>query len=79
MLAVYRVDWTEYESGWGHRPDGSTLHASKELANKYIKDYWDKQPSGPVPYEYTKPGDPYLFEVDLELLKKVEEKGSIWM
>lgn len=32
VAAHYRIDWTEYERGWGSRPDGSTFYATKEDA-----------------------------------------------
>jgi len=49
--------WTETESGWGCRPDGITLHLTKEDCEKYVKAYWKRQPNrvnGQTPYEYTR-------------------------
>jgi len=57
--------WEESERGWGTRPDGYTLHRSMEEHAKFIKLYWDAQPSGPAPDEYSRPaGKPYWCEVD---------------
>jgi hypothetical protein len=64
IYALYAIDWTEYERGWGQRPDGRTLHFSLEEANKYIKDYWDSMPDGPAPDIYSRPDTPKLVEVD---------------
>lgn len=71
IFALYRIQWTEYERGWGCRPDGETYHCSREDADKYIKDYWAKMPDGPAPYEYSAPGTPTLVEVTEELYNKV--------
>lgn len=76
--AVYAVQWTEYEAGWGNRPDGLTLHRNLETAKKYISDYWAKQPDGPAPDEYSAPSDPKLMEVSAEIAAIVSNAGSIW-
>ena len=50
--------WTETESGWGCRPDGGSLHLTKEDHGKYVKEYWDRQPdrvNGQPPHEYSRP------------------------
>lgn len=78
MHAVYAVNWTEHERGWGTRPDGHTLHSSLEEANRYIADYWDKQPSGFVPDEYSAPSEPKLVHVDDDTYINVSNVGSIW-
>lgn len=55
---VYLETWTESEAGWGTRPDGVTLHLSKEDYHKYVDDYWEREkeynPSGVTPNEYTR-------------------------
>lgn len=63
--------WEESEIGWGTRPDGYSLHLSKESLKSYIKEYWDSMPDE-TPEEYSRPnGSPYWCEVDTETLKKV--------
>ena len=75
---VYRVDWTEHERGWGCRPDGYSLHRSRDDADKYIADYWDRMPKDHVPDEYSRNGEPYIVELDdLVTLAEVMEKRSI--
>ena len=55
MAEVILQFWEESESGWGCRPDGYSLHlTTKDLAN-YIKEYWESQPNGPAPHEYSRP------------------------
>lgn len=81
--AVYRVDWTEYERGWGQRPDGSSLHPNIEEAKKAIKEHWDREkernPSGRTPDWYVKPGKPYMVEVDAVTYRKVVSEGTVWV
>jgi len=35
LCAVYAVEWEESERGWGVRPDGISLHYSKEVEPLY--------------------------------------------
>lgn len=63
IYALYKIEWTEYERGWGQRPDGETFHLSLDEANQYIKDYWKRMPDA-VPDIYSRPGTPKLTEVD---------------
>lgn len=39
MNVVYRSVFTEYEQGWGQRPDGVLYAIKEEDLKKYIKDY----------------------------------------
>lgn len=59
MYMAVKVHWTESESGWGQRPDGTTLHKDMGVAEKYIKEYWDKEkirnPFRAVPSHYVRP------------------------
>ncbi len=52
---AYLLDWEESERGWGSRPDGTSIHVSEEECTKYVKEYWDRQPKGEVPDEYSRP------------------------
>ena len=36
-MKVFIVSWTEYEKGWGSRPDGTSYHISEEKRDEYIK------------------------------------------
>jgi hypothetical protein len=59
MQPAILVHWTESESGWGQRPDGISLHANKEDADQYVKEYWDRMPprdeNGRPPDVYVRP------------------------
>jgi len=78
MNAVYEIQWTEYERGWGQRPDGKSYHVDKQTADKFIADYNETQPKDHVPDEYSQPGIPKLVEVSDELFKKVKKAKSVW-
>jgi len=81
VTAVYRIEWTETERGWGQRPDGYSLHASRKDADEYIGKHWDRMHElyGPesVPDEYSFPDNPRLVEVNEKTFKEVELKGSV--
>lgn len=78
MKTVYAINWTEYERGWGQRPDGHTLHLTLDDAKAYVKDYWARQPAGPAPDDYTAPGEPKLVSVSDEIYIDVANLGSMW-
>ncbi len=79
IYSVYAVEWTEYERGWGSRPDGVSLHKSKEAAEKYVSDYDKKYNNeSSAPDEYTKGGTPELVEVSKKVHDEVMKKGMIW-
>lgn len=46
--------WEESEEGWGVRPDGFSLHLTKEGLKRYINEYWDSMPEE-IPAEYSRP------------------------
>ena len=73
---LYRIKWTEYERGFGQREDGYTFHSTKDLANKFIKNYWDRMPKKVVDV-YSSPSAPELVEVSREVYERIlaEEKN----
>lgn len=80
LLALYAIVWEESERGWGTRPDGYSLHNSKDEAIKFIRDYQSKLPKE-VPDEYSRPlsDDARLIEVSESLYDYVKEFGSVWL
>lgn len=82
MYAAYVVYWTEFERGWGQRPDGETVHKDKATAEAYIADYWkrekERNAGGGVPDIYSAPGDPRLEEVGLDQWTRAQAEGSFW-
>lgn len=86
---VYRIEWREYERGYGTRHEGYTLHESLEEARRYVQDFFDRRqernPTGVVPDTYIAPGrDPTsgdeieYVEVSGDLYAEVMEKSSMW-
>lgn len=81
-FTAYKIDWTEYERGWGSRPDGTTLHNSKEIADAYIDDFiieQTKRYGKTAPDEYTSPGTPELIEINEEIHEALERVNSFWI
>ena len=74
--------WTEYERGWGRRPDGCSLHLGEENHKKFCAAYWQNMPKD-VPGEYsTENGKPFLAVVNIELYGRLEaskERQGIWV
>jgi len=65
-ISVFCQDWEESERGWGTRPDGHTLHLTKEAHREHVKNFYDNQhkifldhglKEGDTPDEYTRIGN----------------------
>lgn len=81
--ACYRIDWTEFECGWGQRPDGYTLYLTRERASQHIDDHWAAykiQYGNTVPDDYSAPSEPYLVECTEDIIKRIQwsETQYIW-
>ena len=70
---VYVQNWEESERGWGARPDGFTVHVTREQRDEYVRWYNEYVNDGDeVPDEYTRPdGEPFLVKVSPELFDKI--------
>ncbi len=81
IYAAWEVRWTEYERGWGQRPDGVSYHKSKEDAEKYVNDYDKKYNNeASAPDIYTKGGKPKLVEISKEIHNDLfkNKKEVVW-
>jgi hypothetical protein len=78
MNTGVRIDWTEYERGWGNRPDGTTLHRTMEVAKSYIENHWSNQPNK-APDEYSSPGTPRIVQISDFLYERLLINDSIWV
>ena len=58
----WRIDFTEFERGWGSRPDGYALFKTKEAAQAHFDHHWESYPDGPVPDYYIHASEPRLVE-----------------
>lgn len=73
---VVCVSWEESERGWGERPDGCSLHLTRDDYQTFLKQYWDSMPGG-VPDEYSRPaGEPVTAHVSRDLYKRIQESGK---
>lgn len=74
--------WTEYELGWGSRPDGCSLHLGEADHKKFCEAYWKKMPAN-APDEYsTENGKPFLAVVNTELYGRLvasNGRQGIWV
>lgn len=73
MKKVYCQEWEESERDWGCRPDGHSLHLTKEDFKTYFQEYWKGLPDK-VPDEYDRPcGIIKEIEVDDDLYQQVKK------
>jgi hypothetical protein len=74
--------WEESEAGWGCRPDGWTVHRTEADRVAFVKEYWDRQPKGPAPDEYTRTcGNPFLMDLnenDKLYEALIKSKNGVW-
>jgi len=69
-------EWLESERGWGQRPDGCSVHLSREDLGTYVEEYWASMPKE-VPSEYSRPcGDAYLAQVDVHTYKQLRKNNK---
>lgn len=80
LHTVIGQNWEESERGWGTRPDGFTLHLTKEDREAFINGYLDRQKKyneehlgpGITPDEYTRvAGEPRLISVSDEIYQSL--------
>jgi hypothetical protein len=87
---VFAQDWDESERGWGVRPDGFTLHLTREDLDEYVKAanarqkaYFDKELGpGITPGEYTRTsGSPQEITVNHKIYRKLvkyKDRKGLW-
>lgn len=74
MKAVYKITWTEFESGWGQRPDGVSLHKDSDTAKAFKTRYEETGDRSC----YSRGGSIKLIEVDESTFDEVQTNGSVW-
>ncbi len=69
---IWVVEWDEYEKNWGSRPNGYSLHTTKEICNNYMQErvmnYSD--------YHSNDPTKPYQTAVSKALYATIKAKGG---
>lgn len=79
---AFQIDWTESESGWGQRPDGSSLHATEEDARSFINEYYEKlrkHYGDRTPNEYSFPSTINRVEINEEIDNALNFLKSLWI
>lgn len=76
-MKIAEIEWTEYERGWGQRPDVFSYHSTLDDAEKYAKEFIDGLP-GTAPDCYSSPGTPRIVEVEDTFGFLVVGKGIVW-
>lgn len=76
---AYEVQVTEYERGWGQRPDGRLLFHTKEDAQRIIgEEYAKRSRTTYVPDIYEDYSEPRLVEISDEVARRMVNKTYIW-
>lgn len=78
------VEWTEYERGWGQRPDGVSFYTDVAAAQKHINECYGRRDPKNVPDEYSNPTCVnYGIITDLDLQVKFDQafdaRGVFWL
>lgn len=64
MNAKYRIEYMEYEAGWGCKPDGHRDFDSFEDAKKHQIEFNSKNNLKPIPDWYMTASEPFLVDLD---------------
>jgi len=79
MKSLYLSNCTEYESGWGQRPDGTVLGKTLEQIQAHIKED-EQRGSYETFWRYSEPVEVFCTdEVYADITSKMSEKGMIWV
>lgn len=71
-VLVICQEWWETERGWGHRPDGYTLHLTQEDYKAWMAEHYAQRTSKEPPNEYSYPsGSPRTLQVDSKVHKQL--------
>ena len=79
MKSFYLANCTEYESGWGMRPDGTVLGKSLDEIKAHIKED-EKRGNYEIFWRYDEPVEVFCSdEVYDDIVHKMTDKGIIWV
>lgn len=77
-MKLYVMEWYESERGWGRRPDGYSLHISREAFDEHMQKHWKLMPAtAPDEYEAPEWQHPQLVESPEDLAALVEKHGTL--
>ena len=69
---IFVVDWYEFEKNWGSRPNGYSLHTTKEICNHYMHE----RVMNFSDYHSDDPTEPYHIAVSKALYDSIEANGG---
>lgn len=83
VYELVAINWTEYERGWGCRPDGWTVYKTMNAALAVVRDDIDEKlkTDGGVPDDYSVPSKPFVIRLDKKTHDKLIaqiNKGKNW-
>lgn len=80
---LFLVEETEFEAGWGQRPDGFACFLTKAEGDAYVLAQHAKHRGGPTPENYSVFDSRGYFDAHptwIEAVTKAKEKGrEIWI
>ena len=79
ILVAFVVEATEFERGWGQRPDGYVCFEHEDFATTFLKEDHDKKVGTSVPdyyVNYTKVG---YKECSRRNMDKIRDHGKLWI
>jgi len=82
IISAYQIQWTEYERGWGNRPDGISYHKSKKDADNFLNKHFEMEKGrngNNVPDEYSAPSEPKLVEISEDIFEQLKLKEVVWI
>ncbi len=81
MPKLFSVAWTEYERGWGNRPDGTSFFTTAAEAESIRQNCFARrrENSGVVPDCYDHPDEVREIEVSQDLYDFIHRTGAQWM
>lgn len=78
-IVAFVLEATEFERGWGCRPDGFVSFKTEADADKFLaKVELEMKAASEVPYEYTTYEKVGYKEVDMAVVESLQTHGFIW-
>lgn len=72
------IEWTEFEAGWGSRPDGVSFHTTRESIVELNNRYGTGIPKAEVPECYSVHGVPKPVKIHVDLFEQYKLAQYFW-
>lgn len=81
MKQAILESWTEFEIGWGCRPDGYTLHINEDARKRFIKAYNERFNAEPVAtHDYSRADNkPQAVLVPNDVFERLKTNVAMWV